>query len=157
QGRGAPADQPAVAVPRPDRLAASAAGRSTVMSHARTLTALAHRLRVRLAAPALGLLLTACAARLAEERQTGAPPELAAAQVRTIDLVQSPGRISPQRLTLPAGRYMFRVHNEDVPQAVSFHVSRMTADHGIGDEVPGSRLETPVAQGQAGTTAVVDL
>ena len=127
------------------------------MSHAPTLSALALRLRARLTAPALGLLLTACAAGLAEERTTGAPPELASAQVRTIDLVQTPGRISPQRLALPAGRYVFRVHNEDVPQAVGFHVSRMTPDHGIGDEVPGSRLETPVTPGQAGTTAVVDL
>lgn len=97
-----------------------------------------------------------CAAGLAEHT-TDAPPERAGAEVRTVDLVQTPGRISPTRLTLPAGRYAFRVRNADVPHPVGLHIARMTEDHGIGEEVAGSRVEPAVGPGQTGTTAVVEL
>jgi hypothetical protein len=84
------------------------------------------------------------------------PPARAGADsVRVIDMVQTPGAIWPQRHSLTAGHYIFRVRNYGVDHAVSLRLSRIEADGSVGALI--ATIAPGVLDGQVGETFVVAL
>src|SRR6185436_17661111 len=92
------------------------------------------------------LFAVACAPVLAGEARlvagAGAP--------RVIDLVQTDHAFSPKRLSLPPGRYVFRVKNAGVDHPVGFRLARLDGDGAVGEPLPAAALQAPLPEGAVG-------
>jgi hypothetical protein len=80
-------------------------------------------------------------------------------KVKTVKLVQTPGKFEGKELKLKPGKYQFEVSNKGIDHEVAFFLQK-EADKGskdFGTAIPNSGVAKMVKDGETSSTGVVEL
>ena len=95
----------------------------------------------------------------ADHDHVAALVETDVADVETVDLRQTPGAFATTSLTLPAGKYCFRVANDGVDHEVGFVIQRAADRDGdvMATALANSFTASTIPDGASSETGVVEL